>query len=90
MKLVNVLLQYDLWIVVTDDDDPEEVAKGIAAGGEAPNEIVLYPITTDRNIPPRVREERPFFSGNLTEEEYHSFDGATVHAAWKRLYAKED
>lgn len=89
MKLRNVLLQYDLWIVCNDEDNEKEIALGIVQGGEPPSEMVTYTIRTERDLPNRVRDERPLVAATISDEAYRPYEGSTIHQIYERLYTKK-
>jgi len=89
VKLRNVLVQYDLWIVCHDEDNEDEIALSIVRDGEPPNEIVHYTIRHERDLPSRVRDERPLVAATITDADYKPFTGSTIQEIFQKLCTKQ-
>lgn len=92
LKLYNVVVQYDIYIVAHDTGDAEqdkrEAAEAVLSAirdGETPTEVVKYEIRSSRDIRSDWRGQKPFVAGTVTDEEWTNFAGTTTSEFFEQI-----
>ncbi len=86
LKLYNVVVQYDIYIVGRDTgdakEDKQEAGEAVLSAirnGEHPSDVVVYEIRNQREIRVDWRTQKPFVAGSISDKEWEKFSGSTTN-----------
>lgn len=88
MKLYNCVLQYDVYIVANSAQEALDACAGIVARGEPPTDKVTYDIRTLRDVRVDWRDQMPFVSPQITDEQYAPLSELTTEGVFDALASK--
>ena len=78
LRLFNVIMQYDVYVVARTFEEALEAVRGTIQQGEAPTEQISHEVRTQRDIRTEWKTERPFVAGAISDEEWAPFAGKTT------------
>lgn len=90
MKLYNVIMQVDVYVVAESADDARATIKKWMQTSECkPTEEVALETRFERNIRQSWRDQRPLIGDAVPDASFNKMKGKTVLDAWKMLYTNE-
>lgn len=91
MKLYNIVVTYDVWIVAKSQADADRAAGEIITTGEKPFDQFSYEMHDAKDIPPRAHLLKPWLH-SIVEAQAKKLgitDDDDVHAVYAKLNGKD-
>lgn len=89
MKLFNVVIQFDLYVVAHDEAEAKEAGLLQVRGDEPITDVAVYEVQDRRDIREDWNDQRPIVSNAVTDDEYADHIGSSTIQIYERFYEKE-
>ncbi len=87
MKLFNVTVTHDIYIVATSKEDAQNTALDIIKeAAEPPFDLGTYELREERDVPSRVHDQCPYVSPSV--KNYEPVPEDTVIVLQRRIYGR--
>lgn len=90
MKLYNVVIIHDVFVVGNDPEKAREAVLAAIREGATPSEMTALEARTEGNICQSWREQKPFVAADISDDDFEKkIKGHTTIELWKSLYTKQ-
>lgn len=88
MKLFNVIVNFDMYVVAESPEAAREALQAWVAEGNEPSESVAIEALRENSIRAAWRDKPPLVAADVTDDQFETLKGRTTATTYALLYTK--
>ena len=89
MKLYNVIVNFDMYVVAESPEAAREALTAWVAEGNEPSEVVAIEAARENSVRTAWRDKPPLVAADVTDTQFETLKGRTTATPYTLLYTKD-